>query len=332
MEGNGLQCHSVEADIPQGSPVSPILFAIHTAGPMMWVEERVQGVEELSIGDDIGWVAIGKDVNQVVRKLEPCAAERINWASRRDLQFDTVKTEATRFTCRRCHKMHLRPELTAKISVAAGFVRFNKDATWWQGVWMDAHLTLKEHHNRCIKKAWAAEARLHVLTRMHGIVPERARAIQVASVQAVALYGSKLWWEPKEIGRREDLQLRLNWQARITLGSLPTTPLGLLMRDSGLTAVPVVLDSRQQRFAARLASTFEGLEQKETYQHPTSGARICKVIKKEHKRGLEAETMCWPRPEEEQVVKTVKLSDDTAAKREAKRWASEREARVSVGV
>jgi len=32
IQGNVLQGHPVEAGIPQGSPVSPILFAIHLAG------------------------------------------------------------------------------------------------------------------------------------------------------------------------------------------------------------------------------------------------------------------------------------------------------------
>jgi hypothetical protein len=45
------------------------------------VEERVQA-EGLSFVDDLGWVATGQDVNQVVEKLEACAAESIEWASR----------------------------------------------------------------------------------------------------------------------------------------------------------------------------------------------------------------------------------------------------------
>jgi len=57
---------------------------------------------------------------------------------------------------------------------------------------MDAHLTFKEHHNRCMKLARAAEARLRVLKKMHGIIPDRVRAVQIACVQAVALYGSDL--------------------------------------------------------------------------------------------------------------------------------------------
>jgi hypothetical protein len=178
IEGNVLQSHPVEAVVPQGSPVSRILFAIHTAGLIMWVEERVQA-EGLSFVDDIGPVATWRDVNQVVEKLEACAAESIVRASRRDLQFDTAKTEAALFTRRRGLKKHLRPKLAAKIKVGDGFVRFNKEATRWLGVWMDARLRFKEHHNRCIKKARAAEDRLRVLTKMHGIIPERVRAVQI---------------------------------------------------------------------------------------------------------------------------------------------------------
>jgi hypothetical protein len=70
----------------------------------------------------------------VVRKLEASAAESIQWASRRDLQFDTAKTDAALFTDRRGHKKHLCPKLTTKIKVGDGFVRFNKEATWWLGV------------------------------------------------------------------------------------------------------------------------------------------------------------------------------------------------------
>jgi len=143
---------------------------------------------------------------------------------------------------------------------------------------MDAHLTFKEHHNRCMKKARAAEARLRVLTKMHGIIPERVRGVQITCVQAVALYGSEHLSHPREIGRREVLQLLLNRQARSTLGSLPTTPMGALMRESGLTPAPVALDTRQQRFTVRLASACERSKHKAVHNHPTSVTPIWRVI------------------------------------------------------
>jgi len=190
-------------------------------------------------------VPTGSDVNQVVTILERCAAKSIEWASTGGLQFDTAKTEAALFTHRRGHKKHLRPKLTAKIRVGDGFIWFNNQATCWLGVWMDAHLTLKEHHDRCMKKARVAEARFRTLTKTYGVVPESVRAVQVACVQAVAQDGSELWWDPKEAGRRDDLQLLLNPQARSILGTLPMTPPGALISDSGLTPRPEILESRQ---------------------------------------------------------------------------------------
>jgi len=90
IEGNAVESH------PVGSPVSPIIFAIYTTGLIKWVEEYVSA-EELSLVDDLGWEATGSDVYQVVTTLGRCAAESIEWASRRGQQFDTAKTEPALF-------------------------------------------------------------------------------------------------------------------------------------------------------------------------------------------------------------------------------------------
>jgi len=172
----------------------------------------------------------------------------------------------------------------------------------------------KEHHNHCIKEARAAKARLHVPKRMHSIVPELVRAVQIACIQVVELYGSELWWNPKEIGRREVFQHLPNWQPWSILGTLPTTPLGPLMRDPGQTPAPVALDSRQQQCMVRHASACECLKQKDRYNHPRTGAPICRVIKNEHDRGREAETMHRLLPDKELAVEMVKLSDNTATR------------------
>ena len=143
----------------------------------------------------------GSDVNHVVTILERCAAKSIEWASRRGLQFDTAKTEAALFMRRRGHRKHYWLKQTAKIRVRNGIILFNTQATCWLGGWMDAHLTFKEQHNRCMKKARAAEAQLRTLTKTYGVFPESVRAVQAACVQVVALYGSELWWDPSEVGR-----------------------------------------------------------------------------------------------------------------------------------
>jgi hypothetical protein len=178
---------------------------------------------------------------------------------------------------------------------------------------MDTHLTLKVHHNASMKGPRAADARLRTLRRTYGVVPDSVWAIRVACVYAVALYWSELWWDPSEAGRRADIQLLLNRQARSILGVLPTTPRGSFMRDPGITPAPVVLESRKQRYPLRLANAGSNILRK-LHQDPCSGARVCRAVLNEHVHGGPTEGMNWRAPGEESVVRTIILDDATTAK------------------
>jgi len=145
----------------------------------------------------------------------------------------------------------------------------------------------------------------------------------VACVEAIALYGSEIWWDPREIDWRDDLQLLLNREARSMLGALPTTQRGALMRESGLTPAPVILDSRQQRFAARIENTCSS-RPKEQHKNSSSGAPICRAVRKDHEHGRTTRAMNWPAPGEEPEVRTAILDDTTAAKGRAALGKSER--------
>jgi len=160
IECNVMERQTEEEGVPQSSPVSPSIFVIYTSGIIKWVEEYVSEAQGLSGLDHLGWVATRCDVNHVITISERCAAKSIDWASRRGVQFDTAKTEAALFTRRPGHRKHLRPILYGKIRVGNGSIRFNAQPTCSLGVWMDAHLTFKEHHDRCMTKARAANARL----------------------------------------------------------------------------------------------------------------------------------------------------------------------------
>jgi hypothetical protein len=147
IEVNVVESCLEDARIPQGSPVTPIRLAIYTSGLITSVEESVSVIKGLSFVDDVGWVATGSDVSQVIRNLEFCAKQSIDWAEGRQLEIDTSYTLAPLITLSPGQKKHLPPKLTAKIRVGNGFVRFNKEATSWLGVWIGAHLSCKEHHN-----------------------------------------------------------------------------------------------------------------------------------------------------------------------------------------
>jgi len=103
------------------------------------------------------------------------------------------------------------------------------------------------------------------------------------------------------------------------------------MRDSGYPHVPVILDSRQQRFAARLAHTCSNKLRK-LHQNPSSGALVCRAVKKELEHGWTTEGMSWLPRGEESVVRTVLLHDASDTKRAPQRWARQKQAKVGAVV
>jgi hypothetical protein len=146
------------------------------------------------------------------------------------------------------------------IQVAPGVTKsFNSHATRWLGVWIDSYLSLKVHHNTMISKAYRAEARVRSLRRKFSLSPENVRKIQVAAVQAVALYGAELWWdETKNHFRTSDLQKFVNRQSRPITGMLRTTPIGPLVKEAGLRSADSLLANRQRRYATRALELLQG--------------------------------------------------------------------------
>ena len=61
IEGNAIERHPVEAGVPQGSPVSPILFAIYTSGLIQLVEDCVSAAKRAIL---LGRPSLGGDRNR----------------------------------------------------------------------------------------------------------------------------------------------------------------------------------------------------------------------------------------------------------------------------
>jgi Reverse transcriptase (RNA-dependent DNA polymerase) len=93
--------HPIKSGVPQGSPVSPILFAVYLSGIFRDIEEAVPGVRALSFADDIGLVASGTSVDQACELLQQAGQAAIAWGQANAVQFDEKKTEAALFTRKR---------------------------------------------------------------------------------------------------------------------------------------------------------------------------------------------------------------------------------------
>ena len=67
-------------------------------------QERVLGVEGLSIVHDVGWVTTGGDVSQFVNTAQASVRASIDRADKYRLAFDTIITDEALFMHRQGHQ------------------------------------------------------------------------------------------------------------------------------------------------------------------------------------------------------------------------------------
>ena len=252
IDGHDNKEREIETGIPQGSPVSPILFLIYISGVFNKVSETSPSVMSLSFIDDLGFIASGHSVKEIVRTLEKVAQEVIKWGKQNAVTYDTSKTEAMLFS--KSHRQRLSKQLReAKIKVDNKNIPFNKEATRWLGVWLDSQLKFTSHINERIRRARNAEIQIKGLTKMQGLVPGLVRRVQLAVVQSTALYGAELWWKGQK-NHEQTIQKLLNRQAQSITGMYPSTPVHPLLCEAGLVPTSTLLNHRQRHYAYRLLS------------------------------------------------------------------------------
>ena len=163
--------------------------------------------------DDVTWLVEGTDLNDVVSKLERCAAASLQWASCNAVRFETSKTEAVLFSKRRKHRRCDRD-----IRVGGQSIRVAPAATRWLGIWLDSTLSLAENQKRRIAKTRQAEARLRRIVNKYGVPPAAARNLLTSIVQGTMLYAAELTWRGQK-GVEKKHQTAINRLGRSTLGA-----------------------------------------------------------------------------------------------------------------
>ena len=252
IDGHDNKEREIKTGIPQGSPVSSILFLIYISGVFDAAAENNPAITSLSFVDDLGFIAFGTSVKEISQTLGTVAATVLHWGSTNAVTYDTSKTEAVLFS--KSHRQRLSRQLReADIKVGNKKIKFNQEATRWLGVWLDGQLKFSAHINERIRRARIAEIQIKDLTKTYGLMPGLVRRIQLAVVQSTALYGAELWLKGQK-NHKDTFQQLFNRQARSITGMYPSTPIHPLLCEAGLTPASIVLDSRQRLYAYQLLS------------------------------------------------------------------------------
>ncbi len=182
VNGHSSKAQSLpQAGLPQGSPLSPVLFLFFNAD---LVQRRIDshGGAIPFIDDYNAWV-VGPTAHSNREAIEAIIREALDWERRSGATFEAEKTVIIHFTRNAC-KTDTEP-----FSIKGQTVEPQNHAKIL-GVVMDAKLKYQEHISRAASKGLQAAMELR---RLRGLSPATARQLFTCTVAPVVDYASSVW-------------------------------------------------------------------------------------------------------------------------------------------
>ena len=224
---------AVPAGVPQGSPLSPLLYLYYNAGALE-VTEGHNGALGMGFVDDIVYGVEGRKDKGNVQKLKRILDKAEEWRKRHGVQFETSKYVLVHFT--RNHRL----STDAPITVGTTTIQPSTEARYL-GIIFDQQLRYKSHLQRVIKKGTSAALALSSIANCKwGTTHKLVRQLFQAVIAPRMDYAAVIWHRPKADGSTaHSMQARkLSTVQRIAmktiLGCYRTTPTVAMEIESGL--------------------------------------------------------------------------------------------------
>jgi ribonuclease HI len=245
--------------LPQGSPISPILFILYIA-PLFWLGNPAR---RFGYADDLALFTASTNLQENCDTLQKDLQEILDWGLAEGITFDPKKSELIHFT-----RSRKDPPPSASPLVTAGThtIRESTDPLRWLGVYFDRKLTFKPHVRILAAKALVVGNALRSLGKTtRGVPPIFLQRAVKACVLTKGYFAAETWWpgrrkttRSKKVSNRVDSHIRLLEKviltsARAILPVYRTTQASALYRESRLRPPEIELNLISQAFAARTA-------------------------------------------------------------------------------
>jgi hypothetical protein len=271
IDGDFAPAVNVPAGVPQGSPLSPILFLLFVT-PLYRRLEQVPALIVVGFADDTNLLTVSREPEVNRRVLERAWATCQKWSEDFGMTFGPEKSALIHFT-------RSRKPCRTQVQLGAALIT-PKESERFLGVWLDRKLTWSAHISHIRRKV---TARLPALNRLAaaawGCSQVRAKQIYTAVIRPTILYGAGVWHEirDKPTGVARSLAAEQSKCLRIAAGAYKATPIRTLEWELGVPPLDLECSRQAALFEARIE--INGIRSKiEAAAHKArriAGRRIC---------------------------------------------------------
>ncbi len=262
FDGERNQSQSVNSGIPQGSPISPMLFLIYIRFLFTKINNKHTQLKLPSYIDDVAIIVEGKTAKENSKTLELVTKTAFQWAEDNAVTFDDSKSELIHF--QRGNKATFTVTLPNKTVIQPS------ETVRWLGVWFDTKMSFKTHVQ---KKIASATRTLHLLHRLMnsewGLSMSAGKQLYSACITSISNYGSPIWWNQQKNFEKLFQKLQ-NSATKKILGAFRSSPSAALELESAILPPKLRLDKTSELYALRIATLSENhpIRQRTPYTYP----------------------------------------------------------------
>ncbi|GAA6033306.1 hypothetical protein NBRC10512_005919 [Rhodotorula toruloides] len=228
LEGVSSEPVNWRSRLPQGSPLSPILFLLYNAGALVACETSTSTA--FGWVDDLNVLAWGRSVEEAVSAAQRIVPGLEEWSTTHHSLFEPSKTFVTRFSPARD-----RSPDDPKVVLCGEELEYSS-ALGMLGVTIDERLTFKEHMASCASKASKALVGVGLLAKSRGELKAKyVRWLVEAVVLPRLTWCAAAWYKPGTSVSKVLEQVQ-KAAARIVTGGYRTTSLAALEPPSARPA------------------------------------------------------------------------------------------------
>jgi len=200
FDGEESKIMPINIGIPQGSPISPILFAIYVRFLYDFSEagdkrSMLELARYLSYVDDNS-ITISSDSHEKnCRILEKISHYLIEKGKEDHILFDHDKTELIHFFPNQSIDLD---DARFKVKIGEKVVKA-QESLKWLGIYLDSRLNFKEHVTQKVAEATRVFHQIERLSNTErGLSFQAMRQLYIACICSIADYGVPIWWSNQQ--------------------------------------------------------------------------------------------------------------------------------------